>query len=267
MSLDAALKMAVTSCKSFDETASWRTEDDVINITNSARNAGDFLSNQHLAENCNSNNNNKDFITLDSNTRSTEENLKICEVTNTSSVQLEKDHLKTDKTEVLNESTANLNSFKNTSARSVEDNLTNKTFKDLKEKKMKLIEAPLNCQEKMENNRNLNLSPELTSEINKIKESSSKVEIADTTLVSLSAPQQLSETRAGLNTPTLDQSNGEEDNHSMIAEEEKVKDPDWVEERFRVDRRKLEQMLQGIVNFLLIDFLLKTAKFKFFDHR
>jgi len=37
----------------------------------------------------------------------------------------------------------------------------------------------------------------------------------------------------------------EDDDQSADGENELVKDPEWTEERFRVDRRKLEQMLQG----------------------
>ena len=36
-----------------------------------------------------------------------------------------------------------------------------------------------------------------------------------------------------------------DENSSLHNEEEKPSDPDYVEERFRVDRRKLEHMIQG----------------------
>ena len=226
--------MAVSSCKSYDEAASWRSEDDVVNLTNTAANAGDFSPNQHLDENCN-NNNNKQIYAFDT----TKENFKISGISDRAQLQI--DVIETKKTESLSKNLANLNSCKNT--RLCEDNLPDKTLMGVDENKMKLLEVAVNCPENMENDKNIHLSSELTSEINKVKEDVSETEKNHS--INMSIPQDESTATVEVDQQAPNQTNKEEDNHSVNTEEEEIRDPDWTEERFRVDRRKLEQMLQG----------------------
>jgi len=224
--------MAVSSCKSYDETASWRSEDDVINLTKTASNAGDFFPNQHLDENCN-NSNNKTIYTFNA----TEENSKV------SGIKL--NFIETTNTEVLSKNLENLGSCKNTKLS--QDTLHEKTLLSAKENKMKLnlLEMPVDCQDNMENDKNMSLSSELTSQINKIKEDISETKTTNLVDQEVGLTQQTLSTTVELSHQVSNRTNVDDDFHSVHAEEMEVRDPDWTEERFRVDRRKLENMLQG----------------------
>ena len=204
--------MAVNSCNSFDETTSWRSEEDVINMTKSAAAAVDFLANEKLVENFNMNNSNNKKLFLKSSTVESNFDLN----SNANDIDTEKDH-------------------------PVEKTMTNDIEIKIVQNFSEIGEHDLTLkQSEKKLNGEVNNTNKLETEKENLKSESSCKKLHEVIEHGL-----LSKTKTQLNIHSTTLCNGELEKQSVANEDKDVHDPEVVEERFRVDRRKLEQMLQG----------------------
>ena len=234
--------MAVSSCKSYDETTSWRSEESVINLTNSAPSAGDYFVNKQLDKNCNNNNSkNKEFCSVSTNLYlNGKKDLEYSEV---SHIEL----LEKRQVEIL--SLANLSNCHNNL--NISENCEQFTDQEESKNTMKLLEVPVNCDTNIPKTKSESVSPEIRSEIDTTEDVPMILREKEQ-YPTVSVAQQVTVQTVEVSQPSSHQSNVDEDEQSVTNEEEEVRDPEWIEERFRVDRRKLEQMLQGKITSLKV---------------
>ena len=227
--------MAVNTCNSYDETTSWRSGDVLINITKSASSAGDLFSSEQLVKNCNNNNSNSSLKDLITERTRVDQKAAALSQFDVGERQKSKEELSTNINDLKDQphSDKQLDSLQNTP-----------------QKNMKLIE--LNCHPTMDVN---------VKEESKSLENDS-IQIDDRLTTDAEKLHQIPQTNVHSTTV-----NNSEEEQVTGSEENEVRDPEWVEERFRVDRRKLEQMLQGNTFFYVNLYFRKmeTLVFTFYE--
>ncbi|XP_076818745.1 protein bicaudal C homolog 1-A-like [Clavelina lepadiformis] len=217
--------MAVNSCKLFDETASWRSKDDVINMTKAATPAGDIFNNNHrLDDNCNNNNNRKNAAVVVNRPETADDHACLNDVMlqqgkqpeppHKDANQLEAEHL--NESELINNQSSILTVNKDGDSMKLDCNYDEKKINGL-------LETISVKEQTMVNN----------TDVQKSEEPS----LPDT-----------QETLKEQLLPPSGESIREDDEQAIVPDDEIDQHPDWIEERFRVDRKKLEQMLQAAAN-------------------